>query len=109
MDSGLVLAHEGVPTISLPDSTPPDIAGADVAALTMASLASPKVGYMPDKLSFLVCLCFKYSKCCLPSRTLGMSQFRGWIVRRSRSMWTGSTESAQLQIGTVLPHRREGW
>ncbi|MEQ2299752.1 hypothetical protein AMECASPLE_018293 [Ameca splendens] len=33
MNTGLVLAHEGVPTISLPVSHPPDIAGADIAAL----------------------------------------------------------------------------
>ncbi|MED6257640.1 hypothetical protein ATANTOWER_028677 [Ataeniobius toweri] len=33
MDSRLVLAREAVPTISLPDSHPPDIAGADVAAI----------------------------------------------------------------------------
>ncbi|MEQ2228629.1 hypothetical protein ILYODFUR_010766 [Ilyodon furcidens] len=33
MDSRLVLACEAVPTISLSDSHPPDIAGADVAAV----------------------------------------------------------------------------
>ncbi|KAK5623562.1 hypothetical protein CRENBAI_012080 [Crenichthys baileyi] len=68
------MAHEGVPTISLPYSHPPDI---DVAALDNGIVA--------------------------------ISKGRGWILRRTRSMWAGSTGSEQLWIGTVLPHRCKGW
>ncbi|KAK5601229.1 hypothetical protein CRENBAI_002437 [Crenichthys baileyi] len=44
MDSRLVLAREPVPIISLPDSHPPNIAAADVAALDIGITGISKGG-----------------------------------------------------------------
>ncbi|MEQ2194436.1 hypothetical protein XENOCAPTIV_029342, partial [Xenoophorus captivus] len=66
MDSRLVLAREAVPTISLSDSHPPDMAGADVAAVDngIAVISEGRIIRPTNEVSFLLCLCFKYSKCC---------------------------------------------